>query len=158
MAFVKGPCGRKLKTPNTELIRVTFYFTKDPCTEPESDDIFQEKIPKGVLDRWKEKEKDLWYLLDYIQKRPSPDDESGLTDKLNDENWINRLTQVQIHICDLDGPVDSDTKEKLIGDIKQLQYEELDDLLDTFFRDHNMDEIGVEKKTEYLKAYLESRI
>lgn len=96
--------------------------------------------------------------MDYIQKRPSPDDESGLTDKLNDENWVNSLTQVKVHICDLDVPVDPITKEKLIVDIKTLQYEELDDLLDSFFRDHGMDEIDSTEKIKYLQTYLNARI
>lgn len=158
MAFVTVD-GKKLKTPNkTRLVGVTFYFTRDPFTQPESDDIFQELIPKGILDTYKEKENDIWYLLDYIQKRPSPDDTSGLTDKLNDENWVNSLTKVQVHICNLDVPVDPILKGKLVEDIKTLQYEELDDLLDTFFRDHGMDEIDSTERTKYLQTYLNTRI
>lgn len=157
MPFVKAQ-RKNLKTPNTPRVGVTFYFTRDPLTQPESDDIFQESIPKDILHKYKENGYDLWYLLDYIQKRPSPDDESGLTDKLNDENWVNSLTQVKIHICDLDVPVDPITKEKLIVDIKTLQYEELDDLLDSFFRDHGMDEIDSTEKIKYLQTYLNARI
>lgn len=158
MAFVKV-AGRNLKTPRSkELIRVTFYFTRDPFTEPESDDTFQDFVPRGILDKYKEKEKDLGYLLDYIQKRPEPDDESGLTEKLNDERWVNSLTKVQIYICDLDSTVNQATKDKLIEDIKTLQYEALDDLLDSFFRDHGMDEIDSTERTEYLQNYLKTRI
>lgn len=158
MPFVEVE-GKKLKTKKEiRYIGVTFYFTRIGYTEPESDDIFEELIPEGIINRYNLKEKSLWVLLDFIQKRPSPDDNSGLTDKLNDEVWVKNLSNVKIHICDLDEPVNQDIKDKLIGDIKQLQYDELDEMLDQFFSDHGMDEFDSTEKTKYLQTYLNARI
>lgn len=150
---VNGP----LKTPRSKPVGVTFYFIREGYNEPEMDDIFQESLPQSIVDRYKE-EKVLWYLLDYIQKRPSPDAESYLTEKLNNESWVKSIETVQVHICEFNGPLNSDLKANLIADIKQIQYEELDEILDNFFRDHDMDEWDSSKKVEYLKKYLELRL
>lgn len=137
---------------------VTFYFIKTGFNEPELDDIFHESLPSSIIDTYEEKEKSIGFLLDYIQKRPDVDDPSGLTDKLNDESWVNSLSSVKVHICDLDGPIDQSIKNNLIEDIKQLQYEELDGLLDSFFRDHGMDELNSTEKVKYLQTYLNARV
>lgn len=135
-------------------IGVTFYFTRKDFTEPELDDIFNLKIPQYIIKKYEESNKDIWILLSYIQENG----DSELNEKLNCEDWVNQLEYVNLHICDKDEQILPELKTKLLSNMKEIQYCDLDEILDLFFRDHSMDNLNHSEKIKYLQTYLDLRI